>query len=296
MKITIVGRGRVGRGLASALRRTPHRVTLQKGRSPRIADADVVVLAVPAPAIAVTASRLEVASSASLLHCSGSLRADVLPGLAQDFKGLAYGGAGQQQQQAEAFAALKTGFLLALIGMLALMAIPFRSYVQPLVVMVAIPFGIVGAVFGHLIMGFDLSLMSMMGTVALSGVVVNDSLVMISAINEYRADGMAVTEAVHTGGVRRFRPIMLTSLTTFFGLAPMILEKSVQAQFLIPMALSLGFGIMFATFITLGIVPAIYLIVDDAERAVGRVMNFLRGLYGPRKDTASGSQSSRLEP
>jgi len=225
-----------------------------------------------------------------------SLRADVLPGLAQDFKGLAYGGAGQQQQQAEAFAALKTGFLLALIGMLALMAIPFRSYVQPLVVMVAIPFGIVGAVFGHLIMGFDLSLMSMMGTVALSGVVVNDSLVMISAINEYRADGMAVTEAVHTGGVRRFRPIMLTSLTTFFGLAPMILEKSVQAQFLIPMALSLGFGIMFATFITLGIVPAIYLIVDDAERAVGRVMNFLRGLYGPRKDTASGSQSSRLEP
>jgi multidrug efflux pump subunit AcrB len=197
------------------------------------------------------------------------LNKDVLPALVAAHPGLSYAVGGQQQQQAESLDALKYGFMLAQIIMFALMAIPFKSYSQPLIIMAAIPFGFVGALGGHLLMGYDLSVLSMMGLVALSGVVVNDSIVLISAINEFREQGMTRVDAVVAGGVRRFRPIMLTSLTTFFGLAPMIFETSVQARFLIPMALSLGFGVLFATFIILLIVPCLYMVLEDVKSLVG---------------------------
>ncbi|MEO1337452.1 MAG: efflux RND transporter permease subunit, partial [Myxococcota bacterium] len=143
-----------------------------------------------------------------------------------------------------------------------------RSYIQPMVVMSAIPFGIVGAVAGHLIMGYDLSLISVFGIVAVSGIVVNDSLVLVHAANERRNEGHTSLDAIQWAGRRRFRPIILTSLTTFFGLMPMILETSVQARFLIPMAISLAFGILFATSVILLLVPSLYMVVED-----------LRGLF-----------------
>jgi multidrug efflux pump subunit AcrB len=148
----------------------------------------------------------------------------------------------------------------------AMLAIPLNSYIQPIIIMVAIPFGIVGAVIGHLIMGYSLSVLSMFGVVALSGVVVNASLVLIDFANRRQTAGMNPLEAIHASAIHRFRPIVLTTLTTFGGLAPMIFETSRQARFLIPMALSLGFGIVFATLITLILVPAFYMILEDLRR------------------------------
>ncbi len=201
-----------------------------------------------------------------------ALQKDALPEVMKQYPGLTWGLGGQQKQQAESLGALGLGFFLAMVLMFALMAIPFRSYVQPLIIMVAIPFGFVGAVGGHVLLGYDLSIMSMMGFVALSGVAVNDSLVLISAINEFRrGEGMSPLEAAVAAGARRFRPIMLTSITTFLGLAPMILETSMQARFLVPMALSLGFGVLFSTFVTLFLVPSFYLILDDAVTLFTRV-------------------------
>ncbi|NOZ00590.1 MAG: efflux RND transporter permease subunit [Deltaproteobacteria bacterium] len=205
------------------------------------------------------------------------LEKQTIPDLIKRYPGLTYRLEGEQRERAESLASLKSGFLFALVLIFALLAIPFRSYIQPVVVMSAIPFGLVGAVIGHLLMGFDLSIISMMGIVALSGVVVNDSLLMVNTINEYRNDrGMDLHEAVLQAGVRRFRPILLTSVTTFLGLAPMIFETSIQARFLLPMAISLGYGIMFATFITLLLVPALYLMVED-----------IRGFFGVGGPTAS---------
>ena len=135
-----------------------------------------------------------------------------------------------------------------------------------MIIMVCIPFGIIGAVIGHLIMGYSLSLVSMMGMIALSGVVVNDSLVLINFANREYESGKSATEAILSAGVRRFRPILLTTLTTFGGLAPMIFETSRQARFLIPMAISLGYGILFATLIALILVPCLYLAVEDVRR------------------------------
>ena len=139
--------------------------------------------------------------------------------------------------------------------------------VQPVIILFAIPFGFVGAVWGHVIMGFDLSLMSMMGVVALAGVVVNDSLVLIDYANRRRKDeGEDALTAIHSAGKRRFRPIVLTTLTTFGGLAPMIFETSRQARFMIPMALSLGYGILFSTAVTLVLVPCLYMIIEDSKQ------------------------------
>ena len=152
---------------------------------------------------------------------------------------------------------------MALLAMFGLLAVAFKSYVRPIIIMLAIPFGLVGAIVGHVIMGFDLSMISMMGIVALSGIVVNDSLILIVAIDRTRSEGASAFEAAVAGGIRRFRPILLTSITTFLGLAPMIMETSVQARFLIPMAVSLGFGVLFATVITLVLVPAVYLTLED---------------------------------
>jgi multidrug efflux pump subunit AcrB len=162
----------------------------------------------------------------------------------------------------EATATLWGGFGLALVVIYALLAIAFRRYVQPLIVLVAIPFGVVGAVIGHILLGHDLSLISLMGVIALSGVVVNDSLIMIDYANRNRGE-LSAFDAILKAGVRRFRPIVLTTATTFFGLTPIILEKSLQAQYIVPMAISLGFGIVFATAIILLLVPCLYLILED---------------------------------
>ena len=204
---------------------------------------------------------------------SGEIRSDlqrnVLPGLMADHRGLRASFAGQQQSQQEALAALRRGFALALFVIFALLAIPFRSYWQPLIIMSGIPFGIIGAFWGHALMGKSLTALSLFGIVAVTGVVVNDGLVMIDFVNRARHAGASLFDAIREAGVKRFRPIVLTSLTTFAGLTPLLLEKSVEAQFLIPMVISIAFGVLFATVITLILVPVSYTILEDF-RALGR--------------------------
>ncbi|MGW8179282.1 MAG: efflux RND transporter permease subunit, partial [bacterium] len=190
-----------------------------------------------------------------------------LPELLSKFPGVSYTLEGEQREQQESLDALGQGFTLALLAIFALMAIPLKSYLQPIIIMSAIPFGLVGAVWGHMILGYNLTILSGFGMVALSGVVVNDSLIMVDYINKHRRHGESVFQAVRDSGKARFRPILLTSLTTFGGLTPLLLEKSLQAQFLIPMAISLAFGVVFATFITLLMVPSLYLVLEDLKRA-----------------------------
>ncbi len=197
-----------------------------------------------------------------------TLREAMLPRLMADYPGLDYGFEGRQASMQDALNSFVYTVSGALFVIFALLAIPLRSYVQPLIVMAAIPFGLVGAIIGHLIMGFALSIISIMGIIALSGVVVNDSLVMIDYANRRLREGRSVFDAMHSAGTRRFRPIVLTTLTTFGGLAPMIFETSRQARFLIPMALSLGFGILFATAILLVLTPCLYLVLADVQRAL----------------------------
>ncbi|NCD33111.1 MAG: efflux RND transporter permease subunit [Spartobacteria bacterium] len=191
------------------------------------------------------------------------LRGTMLPELQTQFPGLSFSFEGKQADFRDSMKVLGIGFVLAMLGVYAALAIPFKSYIQPVIVMFSIPFGLVGAVIGHVIMGYSISIISMMGLVALSGVVVNDSLVLIDYANQMMRSGMNVRRAVMEAGIRRFRPIMLTTITTFGGLMPMIFETSMQARFLIPMAISLGYGILFATIITLIIVPSLYLIIHD---------------------------------
>lgn len=191
-----------------------------------------------------------------------SLQRDVLPELRADHPGLTWSFQGSQAEMRESTRALWATFAIAMAVVYSLLAIAFSSYLQPLIVMGAIPFGIVGAVLGHILLGEDLSLISFMGVVALSGVVVNDSLIMIDYANRQRGESSAF-EAIHRAGVRRFRPIMLTTVTTFGGLTPIILETSSQAAYLIPMAISLGFGIVFATSIILVLVPCLYMVLED---------------------------------
>ncbi len=198
-----------------------------------------------------------------------AVEARALPDLMHKYPGLGYSFEGKQADMAESMEALKNGFYVAMLAVYVILAVPLRSYVQSAIIMMSIPFGIIGAVIGHLIMGYSLSILSLMGIVALAGVVVNDSLVLVDFANrEFRA-GKSHRDAIHAAGVRRFRPILLTSLTTFGGLAPMILETSRQARFLIPMALSLGYGILFATLIALVLVPCLYLIVEDLRHLFG---------------------------
>ena len=192
-----------------------------------------------------------------------SVTEEMLPELMNEHAGLSYSFEGRQAEMRDALVVMKYGFIVALVVIYILLAIPFRSYIQPVIVMFAIPFGVVGATVGHKIMGYNLSVISMFGIIALAGVVVNDALVMVDFANRRRRAGAGAFEAITGAGVRRFRPILLTTLTTFGGLAPMIFETSRQARFMIPMAISLGYGIVFATAITLVIVPCLYVIVED---------------------------------
>jgi multidrug efflux pump subunit AcrB len=189
----------------------------------------------------------------------------LLPELQQKYPDLTFNWAGEGKEQKESFHDIFQGFALSLMAIYILLAIPLRSYAQPLVIMAAIPFSILGAILGHLLLGFNLSILSMFGIVGLAGVAVNDSLVLVDAANGLKTKGLSYFEAAYLAGQNRFRAVILTSLTTFAGLMPMITEKSLQAQFLIPMAISLGFGILIATFITLLLIPCLYVIFYDIK-------------------------------
>ena len=199
------------------------------------------------------------------------MASELLPELMKKYNGLSYGYEGRMADMKEGMSALVLGFGVVLFIIYALLAVPFNSYTQPLIIMTSIPFGVVGAVWGHVLMGFNLSMISMFGIVALSGVVVNDVLVLVDFANKKRQEGLDSHDAILAAGVQRFRPIMLTTLTTFGGLAPMIFETSRQARFLIPMALSLGYGILFSTAITLILAPSLYMMIDDLHRATDKI-------------------------
>ena len=247
-------------------------------------------------AVNVTASvDPQVASTSDLV---ADLRERILPQVLAEFPDVFYRFRGTQEAQEEALSGLRVGFVLALIMIFGLLAIPLRSYAQPLIIMGAIPFGLVGALWGHMLMGLDVTFMSLLGLVALTGVVVNDSLIMVDFINRARhapagsrepegrpPDGRqpaptGLEAAIRQAGGRRFRPIVLTSLTTFAGLMPMMADRSMQAAFFIPMAVSLAFGVLFATFITLFLVPVAYAILDDLQRLPRR----LPGDVGARQE------------
>ena len=207
---------------------------------------------------------MDVEPKRAVTQVISALQSTELPQLRRDYPGITWTFEGSNAEMRRATSSLWGWFSLALVVIYALLAIAFRSYIQPLIVLVAIPFGIVGAVLGHMVLGYDLSLISLMGVIALSGVVVNDSLIMIDYANRNRGNDSAF-DAILQAGVRRFRPIMLTTLTTFGGLVPIIFETSLQAEYIIPMAISLGFGILFATAINLVLVPCIYVILDDIK-------------------------------
>ncbi|WPD24412.1 MAG: efflux RND transporter permease subunit [Candidatus Electrothrix scaldis] len=208
-----------------------------------------------------------VAGKANENKILAALQKDFLPELLARYSGLTYSFAGQQREKGKALKELIAGLGFSMAAIFCLLAVLFRSYIQSLMVMLSIPFGLLSALLGHVIMGYNLSIISLFGMIALCGVVINDSLVFMVTANRYRDLGMTPFEAALNGAARRFRPIMLTSLTTFFGLAPMIFEQSVQARFLIPMAISLGYGILFTTLVILVLMPALYMIYYDV---VGR--------------------------
>lgn len=214
------------------------------------------------------------------------LERTVLPELVARYPRLTWSVGGERREQEEMMSQLTRGMALALLAIFALLAIVFKSYVQPVVVLFAIPFGIIGAIVGHMVMGYTFNLMSWMGVIALSGVAINDSLVYVDAINRRRAQGVSAIQAAVDAGAIRARPIILTAVTSFIGLAPLILETEMQARFLIPMAISLGFGIIFSTVVTLLVVPCFYLIVDDIGggfRWWGRKGRAVLGRLGDRK-------------
>ena len=221
------------------------------------------------------------------------LTAEILPRIVASHSGVNFQLSGQSRNAQELSAELLTGTIFALFLIYALIAIPLRSYIQPLLIMSVIPFGTIGAVFGHWVLGIPVSLLSMFGIIALAGVVVNDSLILVDFVNHHRKAGEPRIDAALKGARARFRPIILTSATTFLGLAPIVFfETSLQAKLVVPMAASLAFGILFATVITLALIPTLYLIGDDLTRLTQRLMGHERpqgmsahGREVPRADT-----------
>ena len=205
---------------------------------------------------------------ADVSSIESQLERDFLPRLSEKYPDLRFKFVGERKQQKETDSGLGQAAGIALFVIYGLLAIPFRSYLQPFLVMSVIPFGLIGAVLGHLIFGITLSQLSAFGLVALTGVVINDSLVLVHYVNRQRND-ISVEDAARIAGCARFRPILLTSLTTFVGLLPILFERSLQAQFLKPMAISIGFGVLFATLITLVLIPALYLALEDFRRIIG---------------------------
>jgi len=207
-------------------------------------------------------------SRANASRIVADLKAGFLPDLASRYPGIRYDLEGQEKRTRESLDSLKNGFALAQMGIFLLLATQFKSYIQPVIIMMAIPFGLIGAIAGHLVMGMQITMISIFGIVALSGIVVNDSLILIDFINRSSRSGTEIYEAVIQSGKVRFRPVLLTSITTVAGLFPLLLERSFQAQFLIPMAVSISFGLLAATLLTLLYVPALYLIVRDISLLV----------------------------
>ncbi len=229
------------------MKRGPAKITRQRGMRQIKVTADVDQTKVPGGKIA------------------AQLKEDFLPQLLAKFPGITHSLEGQQQERRESMQDLTIGFTFSLFGIFAVLSIVFGSYIQPLIIMCVIPFGYIGAVIGHWALGYPLTMMSMFGIVALSGIVVNDSLVLIARINTNIKNGLDPLQAVEAGGVERFRAIILTSITTVAGLLPIMFEKSLQAQFVIPMALSLSSGLIFATFLTLFLVPCLFLYLNTAR-------------------------------
>ena len=213
------------------------------------------------------------------------LKETTLPELTRMVPGVSFSFEGEQREQAEVLTAMGRGFVIAIFVIYSLLAVPLKSYAQPLLIMTAIPFGFIGAVWGHLLIGADMSMFSVMGGVALAGIVVNDSLVLVDYINQRRAEGTPVHDAVRRAGSARFRAILLTSLTTFAGLLPLILEDSVDARFLQPMAVSLAFGVLFSGAVSLIVLPASYLILEDVQTWIARLL----GRETPVRSVAGGA-------
>lgn len=210
------------------------------------------------------------------------IQADFLPMLSQKYPSISTALDGGSADEQSALVSLLQGFFFALFTIYALMAIPLKSYSQPLIIMSVIPFGMIGALFGHFILGLNMSILSLCGIVALAGVVVNDSLILVDFVNRARAEGHSIIKAAVDSGCYRFRAIILTSLTTFVGLVPILLEKSLQAQIVIPMAASLAFGILFSTVVTLILVPLLYIILDDIKKVSSR---FYQWWWQPKAET-----------
>ena len=206
---------------------------------------------------------------------SGPVIADVsknfVPMLEEKYPSVEFGLTGKSQEKNEYYGEMLVGFLVALFMIYGLLAVPLRSYLQPIVIMSVIPFGFIGAVIGHMVFDVTVNMLSVFGIVALAGVVVNDSLILVDFTNRGRNEGMDIDSALVNAGKKRFRAILLTTLTTFVGLLPIMFETSVQAQFVIPMALSLSFGIVFASTITLILIPCLYSVVETNHRFVSTI-------------------------
>lgn len=220
-------------------------------------------------AIRVTSDIDRTVKDANATEVGQELATRVMPELQRRYPGVVWRFQGEQSDQNDSMRELAIGGLLSLFGIFVLLAVPLKSYLQPVIVMVVIPFGMVGAVLGHVILGFNLSIMSFCGILALSGMVVNESLVLTDCVNRFRRRGVPLEQAAWRAGMSRFRSIMATSVTTFVGLLPIMSETDLQALFLVPMSVALGFGGLFATFITLLLVPGIYLILEDFRRFIG---------------------------
>jgi multidrug efflux pump subunit AcrB len=233
-------------------------------------------------------------TTANARQIVADLKANFLPGLVERYPGVSFDLEGQAKRTGESIDSLKSGYLLAMMGIFLLLASQFRSYIQPVIIMMAIPFGLIGAVFGHLVMGMEFTIISIFGIVALSGIVVNDALILIDFINRAVRSGVDIETAVVESGKARFRPVLLTSITTIAGLLPILLETSFQAQFLIPMAISICFGLLAATLLTLLYVPALYLIVRDVRNSVMAI--FQRAEETPRLAGDEGQMAVDRDP
>jgi multidrug efflux pump subunit AcrB len=199
-------------------------------------------------------------------------RTKFVPQLLEKYPGVEFRLSGSSQEQSEYYLKMGIGFLAALFMIYGLLAVPLRSYIQPIVIMSVIPFGFIGAVIGHILFDMSVNILSIFGIIALAGVVVNDSLILVEFANRGKAEGLTPEQAIIKAGSKRFRAILLTTLTTFVGLLPLLFETSVQAQFVIPMALSLSFGILFASTITLLLIPCLYLVVERNHRFVSGIL------------------------
>ena len=219
-----------------------------------------------------------------------AMEAEFLPALMDRYPGLTYSFEGDEMQFAESMDGLFQGFAAALFVMYAMLAIPLKSYIRPFIILSSVPFGMVGAIWGHWLLGLQVSFLSICGMVALAGIVVNDGLVLASFIQAYSRKTASLTRAVQLAGEARFRPIILTSLTTAAGVTPLMLESSLQAQFLIPMAVALASGVLFATAVTLVLLPSLYMIVEDLRHA------FRWLVRGESFPTSAPSAPSELRP